>query len=67
MPYKNKEDLYKAQKLHRERNRQSVIEYLRLHPCVDCGEDDLRVLDFDHVRGTKTRNVSRMFSGGHWS
>ena len=27
---------------------------------MDCGESDLRVLDFDHVRDKKTLNVPRM-------
>lgn len=40
-----------------ERNRQYVLEYLLCHPCVDCGESDVRVLDFDHVRGQKLGNV----------
>ena len=26
--------------------------------CVDCGEDDWRTLDFDHVRGIKEFNIS---------
>lgn len=37
----------------REEGFRYIFEYLRAHPCVDCGNGDLRVLDFDHVTGTK--------------
>jgi hypothetical protein len=48
------------------RNHAYVDAYLSTHPCVDCGETDLIVLEFDHVRGTKTKNVGDMISR-EWS
>jgi len=44
--------------------RRYSYEYLKSHACVDCGEVDPEVLTFDHVRGKKTDNVSRMVSKG---
>jgi hypothetical protein len=40
-----------------------VTEYLRSHPCVDCGETDIVVLEFDHQRD-KESNVSLLIAGG---
>jgi hypothetical protein len=41
------------------RDRRFLREYLESHPCVDCGEADTRVLDFDHV-GDKTLAICEM-------
>jgi hypothetical protein len=41
------------------RNRQRIIEYFINHHCVDCGEKDIRVLEFDHLRD-KENTISYM-------
>jgi hypothetical protein len=45
---------------YRARNRDYIDEYLRNHPCVDCGISDPLVLEFDHVFGTKRAAVSTL-------
>lgn len=37
-----------------------IKEYLDKHPCVDCGEKDHLVLEFDHIRGQKRAEVSTL-------
>ena len=37
----------------RRRNLQFVLEHLRTASCIDCGDTDLVVLDFDHVAGKR--------------
>jgi hypothetical protein len=54
--------------LYRQRNRMRILEYLFTHPCVDCGESDPIVLEFDHVLGQKQGNMSTMVHGDtNWS
>jgi hypothetical protein len=52
------------QSAYRARNQKNIREYLTSHPCIDCGEADARVLEFDHVRGKKDQNVAEMVRGG---
>ncbi|MBI3306005.1 hypothetical protein HYZ82_02620 [Candidatus Nomurabacteria bacterium] len=67
MPYKDRENLYKAQKRHRIKVRVKLLEYLSSKSCKDCGEKDPIVLDFDHKdRSKKFKSVCHMLSG-HYS
>lgn len=41
-----------------------VFEFFKTHPCIDCGESNPIVLEFDHVRGIKKQSISRMITCG---
>ena len=43
----------------RRNNQVYVLNFLRSHPCVACGENDPIVLDFDHIE-KKLLSVSKM-------
>jgi len=51
------------QKITVEKSRRLLREYLSSHPCVDCAETDLAVLEFDHLRD-KSGEVSQLVSSG---
>jgi len=67
--YENNRQAYvdKARKRGKEViscTRKRLAAYLETHPCIDCGEKDLVVLHFDHVRGEKRAHVSRLVTCG---
>jgi len=42
-----------------------IWDYLSTHPCVDCGESNPVVLEFDHVRGRKKKAVGDLARQGY--
>ena len=55
-----RERISKRARRLRTANHVRIFRYLLEHPCLDCGEPDPVVLEFDHVSGTKVANVSAL-------
>lgn len=64
--YKNK--AYYLAKAHinnatiRQRVREFLWEYLSKHACIDCGINDILVLEFDH-KHNKFKGIGKMVTG----
>lgn len=64
--YKNRDYyLAKSQRNNlkiRNEVKKYIWKYLNTHSCIDCGEKDIVVLEFDHKQG-KFREIGKMVSG----
>src|SRR2546430_12082615 len=60
---REKARLYRNAAARLEQNRKQMVGYLRAHPCVDCCETDIVVLQFDHLED-KRHDVAEMLNGG---
>lgn len=59
--------ILKAKKLRHEELLRQMFDWLVQHPCVDCGESDPSVLDFDHREDEEKQiNISKALQNG-WS
>lgn len=78
---KNKEYIKNRMKKYREENWSRVyeqninwrkdqllkiLEIFKKNPCIDCGESDPVVLDFDHVKGKKKKGISVLYHSSKW-
>lgn len=58
---------YYIERARQARRRQFdfIVDYKKAHPCVDCGIDDWRVLDFDHLpEFVKKGNMGELVHAG---
>jgi hypothetical protein len=67
--YRNNKDTHNKRRLVHQRvyiirNKKLMNEYLSSRACVDCGNSNPVVLEFDHVRGKKKNDVSTMACRG---
>jgi len=61
---KHLEQVRDRKKAVREMAQDFVLDYLQEHPCEECGETDIRVLEFHHI-GQKDKAIVTLVSGGY--
>ena len=56
---RHQRNVRRTERVRRAKYREYIVPLLA-EGCVDCGNTDIRVLEFDHVRGVKVDNVTSM-------
>lgn len=62
---KIKERTFLRNEKQRDKNKRYVNEIKSKSECIDCGENNPLVLDFDHVKGDKVMAVSDMIGSAY--
>ena len=63
---KHKQVVMKRTKQQRKKNQEFILEYLSKNYCIDCQENDIRVLEFDHLpQFQKKENISTLVRNGY--
>ena len=66
--YRDNEARHKANVRRTSEHRIAILRGIAFETmkggCVDCGTQDIRVLEFDHVRGTKRDNIGKLIRAG---
>jgi hypothetical protein len=61
------EGIYTTKLKNKIRNQQFVWDYLKTHPCIDCGETNPIVLEFDHKDNVEKHNNISFLIEKAWS
>ena len=64
--YKNNKETYVQRNKNKQNiNKTKLLEYLHDKSCIDCGNSDHRVLEFDHLYDKK-KDISRAIRDWSW-
>ena len=59
--YEENKDYYKDKsKKWTRTKKENFFKWVNTQSCVDCGISDIRVLEFDHVRGIKVGGIAQL-------